>query len=731
MESPGSMIIPPSSLPATRGLLCLLVCVSVFTTPAPAQTLPPAAEILADMRHANDYWIATQPVPGNSSWKQGAYFTGNMSAVRMTGGIDYLNYAVAWGEQNLWDVGLGIPTFADSQCCGQSYVDMFRLDPQPVRIAAIQADIDIMVNRPQVDDWYWIDAFYMAAPVFARFGALTGNSAYYDKLWALYQYMKVTRGLFDSAEGLWYQKELYIYPYNATANGHKKFWARGNGWVIAGVARVLQELPPDSPYRPEFVAMLQTMADTLRQIQGADGFWRASLYDPAHFPNPETSGTGFFTYAMAWGINEGLLDENTYRPVVAKAWNGMVNDALHPSGKVGWVQPPNSQPAATTYELTADYGVGAFLLAASELAKLQGAIPPSIIADAGADQLKEDTDADYTEWVTLDGSGTLEIDATATAYQWHLGSYLLGTGPVVNALLPLGTHEVTLTVTDSGATAHSDTVRIEVHDGRAAPVVSASTFEPPNGPAHVLDKNFYTRWSALGVGQWIAFDLGQNFGMDQIDIAFYQGDTRTADFDVQTSFDGVQWTTRLTAQSSGTSLDLESFGFPESEARHVRIVGFGNSVNDWNSITEVVLHPRFVDADTDGVSDAWETAYFAGLTADLSADSDGDGNSELEEYLEGTHPLVADPPPVAMTPVPGQPSLWNLSVDTVPAGGSFYTGYTRFLSIEESASLGDGSWSPLSGFARIPATGTTLEIPVAVPRAGTGRLYFRRKTWLE
>ncbi|HEY7495111.1 MAG TPA: glycoside hydrolase family 88 protein, partial [Candidatus Tectomicrobia bacterium] len=210
---------------------------------------------------------------------------------------------------------------------------------------------------------------FMEAPVLSKLCDLFQDTSYCAKLYAMYNDTKTRRGLYDTTIGLWYQFAGFIRP--------KILWARANGWVMAAHVRVLEHLPADDPHRNEYIATLQSMAAALKARQRADGFWNVSLPAPGTpetYPGPETSSTALFTYAMAWGINQGYLNRNTYTPVVLKAWDGMVRDAVHPNGKVGYVQgvgndPSDSQPV--TYESTELYGVGAFLLAGSEVAKLQ------------------------------------------------------------------------------------------------------------------------------------------------------------------------------------------------------------------------------------------------------------------------------------------------------------------------------------------------------------------------
>lgn len=257
-----------------------------------------------------------------------------------------------------------------------------------MRLASMKGGVDIQLYRPRIDDWSWADAIFMEAPVLSQLCHIFQDTAYCAKLSAMYHYTKTSRGsrgLYDADTGLWYQSPSYFYPKAQTPNGQKIFWSRGNGWVMAALARVLTYLPVDDPHRREYIEMLRSMARALRTRQRADGFWNVSLDDPRHFPGPETSGTALFTYALAWGINQGYLLPSIYVPVVLKAWDGMVRVAVQPGSKLGYVQGVGSGPAPVDPDHTEPYGVGAFLLAGSEVAKLQNvrfqtACPP---ADGG------------------------------------------------------------------------------------------------------------------------------------------------------------------------------------------------------------------------------------------------------------------------------------------------------------------------------------------------------------
>jgi unsaturated rhamnogalacturonyl hydrolase len=251
----------------------------------------------------------------------------------------------------------------------------------PYKITHIKASIDNMVNSAVNDDWYWIDALQMAMPVFAKLGAIHDDTDYYDKMWDLYSHTKYTEGSegLNSDNGahaygdhLWWRDARYDPPV-VSPSGYMVYWSRGNGWVVAAHVRTLQHLPDTDPHYAEYMQTFQQTAASLKERQRTDGFWNSNLDDPDHCGGKETSGTAFFTYATAWGVNNGCLDGATYRQVVEKAWNGMVSDAVHPSGKLGFIQAAASGPCAHhpfSYDDSRDFGVGAFLLAGSEVAKM-------------------------------------------------------------------------------------------------------------------------------------------------------------------------------------------------------------------------------------------------------------------------------------------------------------------------------------------------------------------------
>ena len=219
-------------------------------------------------------------------------------------------------------------------------------------------------------EWWWCDALFMAPPVLARLSVSTQDRRYLDFMNTLW--WDTTAFLYDKECHLFFRDKNYIIQPDGAGprekNGQKIFWSRGNRWAMAGLVRVLQFMPDDYPERQKFIQLFKEMAEAVFKLQHADGLWRASLLDPDNFPARESSGSALFCYAIAWGINNGILDRDTYFPVVEKAWQGLVG-CVDEAGMLGWVQLPGDGARAVNKNDTMEYGTGAFLLAGSEIIK--------------------------------------------------------------------------------------------------------------------------------------------------------------------------------------------------------------------------------------------------------------------------------------------------------------------------------------------------------------------------
>ena len=370
----------------TRLLLLTFLFQSVFSH---SQELPCRDEVLKQLCLANEYFmnkwtnvgettITDKERPSNI-WTRGVYYEGLMALHEIYPKEEFYRYAVEWAEFHKWGMRNGNTTRnADDQCCGQTYIDLYRISPHPEKIKNIKLCIDMMVNTPQVDDWWWIDAIQMAAPLYAKLGVEFNDYRYFKKMFEMYMYTRNKhgdKGLFNEEDGLWWRDKDFDPPY-IEPNGEDCYWSRGNGWVSAALTRILKELPKDAPHYNQYLSDYKKMMYALIPVQREDGFWNVSLHDPNHFGGKELTGTALFVYAMAYGINQDILPREKFLPVVLQAWNGLANDCLHENGFLGYVQgtgkePKDSQPVLYDREPNFDdYGLGCFLLAGTEIYKL-------------------------------------------------------------------------------------------------------------------------------------------------------------------------------------------------------------------------------------------------------------------------------------------------------------------------------------------------------------------------
>jgi hypothetical protein len=270
-------------------------------------------------------------------------------------------------------------TNADDQCAGQSYIDLYRIDPKPERIANIKTDIDAEVSGSSNNYWTWIDAIQMAMPVFAKLGKQYPTGGYFNKMYSLYNYTKTTLSLYNQTDHLWWRDATFKTAKSPA--GKNVYWSRGNGWVFAALARVLTELPTTDAHRLEYETTFKEMAAALKAVQRTNGFWNESLADPTQFGGSELTGTGLFTFGFAWGVNNGLLLKTDYLPAIVNAWEAIADTAIFSTGALGYVQGSGSEPGdnGSVNNVTPsrnmvpdfdDYGLGCVLLAGSEVAKL-------------------------------------------------------------------------------------------------------------------------------------------------------------------------------------------------------------------------------------------------------------------------------------------------------------------------------------------------------------------------
>jgi rhamnogalacturonyl hydrolase YesR len=324
-------------------------------------------DILKAMKKVADWQLKEAEGLYNIDWTYAALYDGMLAASKATGDSRYHDRVLEVARENHWSLG---PRWehADDNAIGLTYLAFYAEKSDPERLAGTRDGMNKLLARP--DDprknlWWWCDALYMAPPVLAQLSVATGDKRYLDFL--NHEWWITSGALYDPAEHLYFRDDLFLTMHEA--NGQKVFWSRGNGWVLAGLAMVLERMPASYPDRAKYVEQYRAMAERIASLQQSDGLWRASLLDPESYPNPEISGSAFYTYAMAWGIRHGLLDREKYLPVVTRAWSGMLGH-VYESGRLGSIQPIGGEPGKFKPSSSFVYGVGAFLLAGSELAEL-------------------------------------------------------------------------------------------------------------------------------------------------------------------------------------------------------------------------------------------------------------------------------------------------------------------------------------------------------------------------
>lgn len=341
-----------------------------------------AKQVREIISKVNNHWQKTHSPETSPFWDNAAYHTGNMEAYRLTGNDSWREYSEAWAEHNEWKGAKSNDRskwrynygetdehvlFGDWQICFQTYADLYNILPDDRRIRRAREVMEYEMSTPNNDYWWWADGLYMVMPVMTKLYKITDNRKYLDKL---YEYVTVSDSImYDAESGLYFRDGKYVYPKHKSANGKKDFWARGDGWVLAGLAKVLQDLPSDYDHRQFFEDKYIKLADAVVECQQPNGYWSRSMWDEAHAPGPETSGTAFFTYGLFWGINNGYLTEAKYLDAANKGWNYLKTTALQKDGRVGYVQPIGEKAIpgqVVDANSTSNFGVGAFLLAACE-----------------------------------------------------------------------------------------------------------------------------------------------------------------------------------------------------------------------------------------------------------------------------------------------------------------------------------------------------------------------------
>lgn len=367
-----------------RSLLAALVVFGAVA--APKTPADEAAKVRETIRKVNTTWQNNHPTEATPFWHNAAYHTGNMEAYFLTGEPEFLEYSLKWADHNDWQGAKGKDRskwkrtygetddhvlFGDWQTCFQTYCDLYNILPDDKRIRRAREVMEYEMSTPYNDYWHWADGLYMVMPVMTKLYKITGNKEYLDKT---FEYItKSDSIMYDAETGLYFRDGKYVYPKHKTPSGKKDFWARGDGWVLAALAKVLKDLPADYDKRPFYEDKFRRMAKSVVSLQHPGGYWTRSMADPDFAPGCETSGTAFFTYGLLWGINNGLLTDPEYKEAALKGWNYLYNTALQKDNTIGYVQPIGEKAIpgqVVDRKSVADFGTGAWLLAACEYVRM-------------------------------------------------------------------------------------------------------------------------------------------------------------------------------------------------------------------------------------------------------------------------------------------------------------------------------------------------------------------------
>jgi rhamnogalacturonyl hydrolase YesR len=308
----------------------------------------------------------------DTDWERGVLWSCVAAAWQATQDTEYLDGVMNYTLHTGFRTGPN-PRFADDHVCAQAYLAVSSLFSEPEILEPTIKAFDLMLAESKLgrEDWWWCDALFMAPPAFAALSAKINDPCYITYMHQAY--WDAIEHLRDPETGLIYRDHRYIPDERGSevreANGEKVFWSRGIGWVIASIPRILQYLPEDFEGRSQYLELFAELITTIIQYQQDDGFWRTSLLDPQSFPAPESSATALFSYGLAWGINQGILDKHQHLPLLEKAWSAL-KTCIHSNGMLGWVQLPAFNPRDVKFEHNMDYGAGVYLLAGSEVIQL-------------------------------------------------------------------------------------------------------------------------------------------------------------------------------------------------------------------------------------------------------------------------------------------------------------------------------------------------------------------------
>ncbi|HEX8302797.1 glycoside hydrolase family 88/105 protein [Sphingomonas sp.] len=363
------------------------------TTSAPASgELPSRGQVLRSMERMADWQLSHLgdlsyiPLASSSTrnprdWQQAAFWVALTHLADRSGKTAYRDAIFTKGRELGWKLGDRL-YHADDHLIGSAWIWAARHGAGAEAIAPTRAVFDQILAAPKTHDlafstqkgdpscttrWCWCDALFMAPPTLEALSRDTGDPRY--AAFSHSEYKATADYLFDSADQLFFRDSRFFD--RRGEHGEKLFWSRGNGWVISGLARLIPEIAPNDPRRTYYIDLFKAMAERLAPLQRANGYWPPSLLGDPERSQDESSGTGFYVHALAWGIKASILERDRFLPEVARGWAALER-AIQPDGRLGWVQQVSDRPEAVKAEDTQFYGVGAYLLAGAAVYDLAG-----------------------------------------------------------------------------------------------------------------------------------------------------------------------------------------------------------------------------------------------------------------------------------------------------------------------------------------------------------------------
>ena len=367
----------------TAGIAVTSRVTAAAAMPAPAAILKSTERVATwQLGHRNAFEhmpAASRSVREPRDWQQATFWVSLTQLADRSRDPAYARALINLGRAERWRLG-DKPFHADDQLIARAWMwtaahgaGNGAITPTKAYFESVLADrprgsLQFLPNPSGRGDpactqrWCWADALFMAPPTLMRLSRLTGDRRY--ARFAHEEFRATTDFLYDRKERLFFRDSRFFD--RRDARGRKLFWSRGNGWVMAGLVQIIAELPKADPLRAYYVDLFREMASRIAGLQKPDGFWAPSLLDNGADTPPETSGTGFFTYAFAWGVDAGILDPKIYRPAAIRGWKALER-SVRPDGMLGWVQQVSDRPDSVSASDTQFYGTGAYILAGTAL----------------------------------------------------------------------------------------------------------------------------------------------------------------------------------------------------------------------------------------------------------------------------------------------------------------------------------------------------------------------------